>query len=134
VDETSDYGAFPLRDHLGLVLGGEEPGSGSATIEVGPEHLNPNGVVHGAVLFAMIDTAMGRAAMSVLPHGRFCASVEVQLRFIRPASAGVLHADVSVVKQGRSVLHLDGRVRDDDGRLVATAGGTFAVVDLPAQA
>jgi len=113
-------------------LGGDAPGEAWATVDVGPEHLNPNGVVHGAVLFAMVDTAMGRATMSVLDAGRFCASVEVQLRFIRPASAGVLRAEVIVVKRGTAIVHLEGRVHDDSGRLVATAAGTFAVIDLPA--
>jgi uncharacterized protein (TIGR00369 family) len=71
---------------------------------------------------------MGKATMSVLPEGRYCASVEVQLRFIRPASAGSLVAEVEVLKQGRAVVHLQGAVRDGDGRLVATAAGSFAVI------
>jgi uncharacterized protein (TIGR00369 family) len=131
VAEGEDYGRFPLRDHLGMEVGGDAPGEGWATVTVGGEHFNPNGVVHGAVLFAMVDTAMGRAAMSVLEAGRFCASVEVQLRFIRPASGGTLRASVEVVKKGRAIVHLEGRVHDDADRLVATAAGTFAVIEIP---
>jgi acyl-CoA thioesterase len=126
-DDTA-YGDFPLKRHLGLELDGDEPGRARARITVGDEHLNPNGVVHGAVLFAMVDTAMGRATMSVLPEGRFCASVDVQLRFIRPASAGVLVADVEVLKRGRAIVHLHGHVHDADDRLVATASATFTVI------
>jgi acyl-CoA thioesterase len=76
----------------------------------------------------MVDTAMGKATMSVLPEGRFCASVDVQLRFIRPASEGVLVADVEVLKRGRAVVHLQGSVHDGDDTLIATASGTFAVI------
>ena len=43
---------------------------------------------------------MGAATMSALSDGRFCTSVEVELRFIRPAAAGTLIADVSVVYMG----------------------------------
>lgn len=127
-----DYGDFPLKQHLGLELSSDQAGRARARILVDERHLNPNGVVHGAVLFAMVDTAMGHATMSVLPEGRFCASVDVQLRFVRPAHAdGALVADVEVLKQGRHVAHLEGRVVDADDRLIATASATFAVIDLP---
>ena len=126
-----EYGDFPLKQHLGLELGGDDPGQAAATISIADHHLNPNGVVHGAVLFAMLDTAMGRATMSVLEDGQYCASVDVQLRFIRPASGGELRADVEVLKKGRAVVHLAGRVHDADGRLIAVADGTFTVIDAP---
>lgn len=123
-----EYGEFALKRFLGMEVGEVEPGHARARIAVSDHHLNPNGVVHGAVLFAMVDTAMGSATMSVLPAGQFCASVDVQLRFVRPASEGVLVANVRVLKQGRGIVHLDGRVHDADERLIATASGTFAVI------
>jgi uncharacterized protein (TIGR00369 family) len=128
-DTPDRPGEFPLRRFLGMELTGDEPGVGSAHLVIGPEHLNPNGVVHGAVLFALVDTAMGKSTMSVIDEpGRYCASIEVSLRFIRPAVAGRVTATATVVKRGRSVVHLESRVVEDDGRLVATAAGTFAVL------
>ena len=122
-------GEFPLRRFLGMELSGDEPGVGLAHVVIGPEHLNPNGVVHGAVLFALVDTAMGKSTMSVIDEpNRYCASVEVSLRFIRPAVAGRVTATATVVKRGRSIVHLESRVVEDDGRLVATAAGTFAIL------
>ena len=47
----------------------------------------------------LVDTAMGKATMSVVDDGFHCASVELSLRFIRPASAGELIAEATVVKQ-----------------------------------
>ncbi|MBN2622360.1 MAG: PaaI family thioesterase [Acidimicrobiales bacterium] len=126
--EQPSYGDFELKRFLGMTIEGDEPGRARGRVTVGERHLNPNGVVHGAVLFALVDTAMGKAVMSVLPEGRFCASVDVQLRFVRPASDGEIVADVEVLKQGRTVVHLDARVHDGEGRLVATAAGTFAVI------
>jgi acyl-CoA thioesterase len=123
-----EYGEFALRRFLGMEIDEVAAGHARARVTVADEHLNPNGVVHGAVLFALVDTAMGKATMSVLPDGQFCASVDVQLRFIRPATHGVLVADVCVLKQGRTVVHLDARVHDADEQLIATAGGTFAVI------
>lgn len=127
----SGYGQFPLRDHLGLDVSITGPGTASASLTADDRHLNPNGVVFGAVLFSMVDTAMGAAAMSVVPEGSACASVEVHLRFLRPAMAGALSTDVVVDRAGRRIVHLSGRVHAADGGLVATATATFAVITMP---
>jgi uncharacterized protein (TIGR00369 family) len=128
-EPTSDYGDFPLKQFLEMELIGDEPGVGIATVDISAAHLNPNGVAHGAVLFALVDTAMGKSTMSVIDEpGRYCASIEVSLRFIRPAVAGALMATATVVKRGRNIVHLDARVVGDDDRLIATAAGTFAIL------
>ncbi|MEZ5239303.1 MAG: PaaI family thioesterase [Microthrixaceae bacterium] len=130
-DTPDDYGQFPLRSFLGMEMSeAGEPGRASACLEVGDQHLNPNGMVHGAVLFALLDTAMGSAAMSVLPEGQYATSVDLQLRFVRPASGGRLVAEVEVLKQGRNVMHLEGRVTDGGERLVSTAAGTFTTFSV----
>ena len=126
--ESENVVSFPLQEYLGMELSGTEQGSGTASLTLGPEHFNPNGVAHGAVLFALVDTAMGKATMSTVDEGFYCASVEVSLRFIRPASAGELIADASVVKRGKNLAHLEAKVHDGDSRLVATSSGTFAIL------
>jgi acyl-CoA thioesterase len=130
-EDGAGYGEFELKRYLGMELGdGASPGVAVARVELSERHHNPNGVVHGAVLFAMVDTAMGKATMAMLDERHYCASVEVQLRFIRPASTGTLEAEATVVKRGRHVVHLEARVVDGDQRLIATAAGTFAVFSL----
>ncbi len=123
-----DHGQFPLRRFLGMDIEDVEPGQAIARLEVTENLLNPNGVVHGGVLFTMVDTAMGGATMSVLEEGQSCASIEVQMRFLRPVGGGRLEADATVIRRGRKIIHLESRIRDGDGVLVATGAGTFAVV------
>lgn len=122
---------FPLQAHLGMNVASPSTGHGVAELEVTDALHNPNGVLHGAVLFAMVDTAMGAATMSVLDEGTPCASIEVHLRFLRPAPSGRLTADVEVLKAGRRIVQLEGRVHDDTGELIATATGSFAVISIP---
>lgn len=119
-----DGAGFPLQSLLGMVVDTIEPGRAVARVTVGGTHLNPNGVVHGGVLFTMIDTAMGMATMSLLGEGQ-CASIEIHIRFLRPTSSGHLEALASVVRHGRRVIHLESRVEDEAGNLVATGTGTF---------
>ena len=94
---------FPLRSFLDMEMTGDEPGVGVASVDLADQHLNPYGVVHGAVLFAMVDTAMGKATMSVVDDGRYCASVEVSLRFIRPVAEGRVTATATVLRRGRNL-------------------------------
>lgn len=129
-DLPTNYGDFALKNFLGMEVGDGAGGSATTSIEISTDHLNPNGVIHGGVLFTMVDTAMGKAAMSVLDDGQFCASVEVQLRFIRPASEGPLTATALVTKRGRTVIHLEARVTATDDRLIATSNGTFTVISF----
>jgi acyl-CoA thioesterase len=129
-DQPRPYGAFALGDLLGLELEPPQDGVCLARLEADERHQNPNGVVHGAVLFAMVDTAMGGATMSVLDEGRICASIDVHLRFLKPVFGGPLEARVEVVRAGRRVVHLEGRVRNGDGEVVAMATGSFAVLEL----
>lgn len=119
--------SFPLLELLGMELL-DGPRGPTARIDVDERHLNPNGVAHGAVLFAMVDTAMGKATMAVVDEGCHCASIEGQLRFLRPGGAGVHDAVATVVKPGRTIVHLAADITGPDGRLVATATGTFAVI------
>ena len=119
--------SFPLLRFLGMELL-DGPRGATARIDLDERHMNPNGVAHGAVLFAMVDTAMGKATMAVVDEGCYCASIEVQLRFLRPGGVGLHDAVATVVKPGRTIVHLSADITGPDGRLVATATGTFAVI------
>ncbi len=118
---------FPFAELLGFVVEHGEA-SGRATLTVGERHLNPNGVVHGAVPYAMIDTAMGAATMSVLDESQRCATIEIHTRYLAPCAEGVLTAQATVRRAGRRIVHLDATVTDQDGREIVVASGSFAVI------
>ena len=121
---------FPLGEFLGLIIHQGEPlsGRGEVALEVGENHLNPNGIAHGAVAFAMMDTAMGAAVMTIVPEGDLCATIELHTRFHRPARPGTLVAEASVLTPGRRVVQVEARTVDGEGRLVASATASFAVL------
>ena len=119
---------FPFKELLGLEV---EHGDGraSAWVDVSDRHMNPNAVAHGAVPFALMDTAMGAAVMSVVDEGKLCATIEIHTRFHRGARGGRLSAEATVLTKGSRVVHLEARTTDDSGRLVATATSSFAIID-----
>ena len=123
---------FALGEFLGMTVETIEPGVAVAVAEASTTHHNPHGFVHGGVLFTMVDTSMGAATMSTLGDGRRCSTIELQLRFLRPVVDGRIEVRTQVVKPGRRIVHLESRVTDQHGRLVATATGSFAVIDAEA--
>ena len=109
-----------------LRLGRRGSGSCSAALDVRPELLNPNGVVHGGALFSMADTVMGAALHTTLAPGEYCATVEIKIHFLQPVSKGKIRCSTRVVQRGRRLAVLESHL--SVGRLqVAQALGTFAI-------
>jgi len=130
VVDDPEYSEFPLRTFLDFTIDDGIGGEAVAALDVSDRHLNPNGVVHGGVVFTLVDTAMGRATMSVLEEGRICASIEVAVRYVRSITGGRLVATASVLQAGRRIVHLEGRVTvDGDDRPVAVVQASFAVLE-----
>ena len=104
-------------------------GIGRVTLELGPQHMNPHGIAHGGIAYAMMDTAMGGATMSVIENGNRCATIEVQVRYHHSARKGTLVATAWVTSKTRRVVHLGGETVDESGRLIASSTGSFAITD-----
>ena len=120
----------PFADLIGLTV--EQQGDGSSTLllPVDGRHLNPHGVVHGAVIYAMADTGMGAALYSVLDAGYACATIDISISYFRPVVDGQLLCQTVVENKGRTVAHLTARITQND-KLVAQASGTFAIISVP---
>ena len=70
---------------LGIEPVEADPGLVTFRLDLGEFHLNPFGIVHGGVLAALMDTAMGCAVHSLLPAAVGYVTGELNVRFLRPA-------------------------------------------------
>jgi acyl-CoA thioesterase len=118
--------SHPFGEHIGMRV--ETPGDGRSrsTLTVAPHHLNPHGVVHGAVLCALADTGMGAALYTVLAPGQSCATIELKISFLAPARGGELRCETELLRKGRAVAFLESRVYAGED-LAATASGSYAL-------
>jgi uncharacterized protein (TIGR00369 family) len=93
---------------------------------------NPIGVVHGGLVCTLLDSVAGCAVHSTLSAGVGYTSLEIKVSYLRPIrhDGGELTAIGRVTKSGRRAAFADGEVRDEDGRLVATASSTCLVFPL----
>jgi acyl-CoA thioesterase len=117
----------PFADLIGLSVTQQTAGSSRCVLTLAPEHLNPHGVVHGAVVFALADTGMGAALYPTLAPGESCATIEVKINYFRPAREGELACETTVVNRGRAVANLESRVYAA-GQLIASANGNYAIL------
>src|SRR5579862_7749523 len=87
---------------LGFVQRASAPGTATWEYEVKREHFNPNGVLHGGVVMALLDTAMGHAVAGlVAPDGAFNAAAQMNVQFLEPIRAGWVTARAEVRKCGK---------------------------------
>ena len=87
------------------------------------------GRAHGGVLFAMLDTALGRAVIEELPEGRGCATVELRISDFRPVQHGTIRAYGRCVQRTRSLAYAEGDVVNAEGKVLARASGTFFLTE-----
>ena len=127
---SSGASSGPLTDLLHIRR--REMGNGRATfeLEVAPETLNPNGVLAGPAVYAMVDYSMGAATSSALEAGQFCATIEIKISYMASVRSGIVRAETEVVRKGRQIVFLESKVLDEKDRLIATASGSFFVLDL----
>ncbi len=114
---------------LGYVLEvGHPDGSARCHLDVTEAHANRHGVLHGGIATTLLDNAMGAtSSMTVDPGGRTpFLTISMSTQFIAPAFSGNrVTATARVAGGGRSLLHLEARLVDEDDRLIATATGVF---------
>jgi uncharacterized protein (TIGR00369 family) len=97
--------------------------------QVDPAHFNPFERLHGGVVMALMDSAMGHAvAARIHEGGRFNAAAQMNVNFMAAVKSGVLRARATVVRLGKRMAVVEARAETDDGTLVAIATATHALL------
>jgi len=93
---------------------------------VGAEHLQAYGTAHGGSVAGLLDAAMGLAIIAQLEPGEGCATIEMKVNFTAPVVPGQVTAHGEVITLGRRVVVARADAVNPDGRIAATALGTFS--------
>lgn len=120
--------AAPFYATLGIAVDDVSPGRARLRLEVDGRHLNADGIVHGGVLPALADAAMGSAARTLHGERAQLLTAESNLRYLRAFEGGAaLVAEGRVVKAGRRLAFTEVDVSNAAGALVARGGATFVI-------
>lgn len=127
---------LPIAGLLGARPVKCDPGSGRMTVafEARPDFCNLMGSVQGGMLTAMLDLAMAFAALCALEDGHVVPSLEVKTTFIAPARTGKIIGEGTLIRRGRSIAFMEGRLFDPAANLLATASATGQIrLRMPAK-
>jgi uncharacterized protein (TIGR00369 family) len=93
-------------------------------------HLNPAGTVHGGLAATMLDSCMGLAIQSLLEKGVRSTTLELKISLLRPITpeTGLIKAEGVVLRCGRRVGTAEGRITDQQGRLLAHGTTTCLIL------
>lgn len=115
---------------IGFVIDLKDSSKGICIVrgKVRRAHLNINGIVHGGVYATALDTAMGGAVVSDLADGETTATTSLYVEFLRPARAGQeLVARGEILRRGRHIAFVEGKLDDGAGNQFAQAHGTWYI-------
>lgn len=92
-----------------------------AEIDVGPQHLQAHGLVHGGVHAGLIESAVSLGAtIAARPHRRQVVGLENHTSFLRATRSGTLRAIATPLHNGRTTQLWEASVHDAEGRVVAS--------------
>lgn len=96
---------------------------------VDPAHFNPYQTLHGGVVMALMDSAMGHAvATHIHAEGRINAAAQMSVNFLSAVTSGLLRARATVVRVGKRLAVVEARTESADGTLVAIATATHSLL------
>ena len=100
----------------------------TARLTIRPDLINPAGLLSGAAAYALIDYCMGSALWKQTTEDERIATISISINYVQSATEGDIVCTTTLDRRNRSVGVLRSEVRHEDGRLLATAVGSFAIV------
>jgi uncharacterized protein (TIGR00369 family) len=98
-------------------------------IDIGPQHHQPHGIVHGGVWSSMVETAASVGAAAWYGERGRVVGVANQTDFLRAVDAGPATATATPIHQGRLQQLWVVEIRDGGDRLLAR--GQVRLQNLP---
>ena len=117
--EAQPQGQWPSFREL---LGCRDEGACLAA-RVEQRHLNPDGVMHGGAMAALLDEGM-RAGLRAEGAGASRLG-SFSVRYLLPARPGSLRVTWQLQRRGRRIHFASASAADADGQLLATADATY---------
>ena len=124
-------GALPGFDGLvGTVIDELDPDRVVAHVDLGPQHHQPFGIVHGGVYCTLVEVVGSIAGSLNAPEGKVVVGVNNNTHFLASMSEGRVVATATPISRGRTqqLWNVD-VVRASDDRLVATGQLRLQAID-----
>ena len=125
---TRDYQKrIPFVSHLKILTETLGEGTARLSLPIEPHLTNSIGTLHGGVIMSLLDVALCTAARTLHPDSLGVITIDMSTSFIGGGSGARLLAEARVLKNGRSMIFVEGEAKNEDGSLVAKAIATVRV-------
>ena len=101
-----------------------------AEVEIGPQHHQAYGIVHGGVHSGLIETVTSvGAALAALPRGQSVVGLENHTSFLNAVRQGKLRATARPLMRGRRTQVWEATITDAESRAVASGQVRFLALE-----
>jgi len=119
----------PMAKTIPMAIISVAPGTVRFTATAGRQHLNPMNGVHGGFAATVLDSVTGCAVHTLLESGISYATVDLNVKMIRPVPCDrELTAIGNVIHLSGRLAISEGRLQDGDGKLLAHATATCMIL------
>ena len=110
-----------LPGHLGIVLTKRSSNEIVAHIEIGPEHMAPNGYLHAGTVVTLADSCSGYGCIENLPVGASgFTTIELKSNHLGTARDGTIICEAKAVHKGKTTQVWDAIVtHKESGKTIA---------------
>ena len=92
---------------------------------------NRYGAIHGGMTAAMLDDVISLASGLTIEWGQITPTLEMKVSYIAQAKPGArIIAEARTVRRGGTVMFLEADLKDESGKLIATASSTVMVAQM----
>ncbi len=96
-------------------------------LQIRPELINRGGLLSGVATYALIDYCMGSTLWAHTTEDERIATIGISVNYIQTATEGEVVCRSELDRRNRSVGILKSTVHAEDGRLLATAIGSYSI-------
>ncbi|MDA7692719.1 PaaI family thioesterase [Alphaproteobacteria bacterium] len=93
------------------------------------ECLNPFQTVQGGMIASALDEITSISVNILTKDKMLPSSTDIHVTFHRPAKAGLVKGKAKIIKLGRTVVSVEGKLFSSDNKLVASALHTAILTD-----
>ena len=127
MSDADERREMPGIDGLSRWLGLRWEAHDRIRLTIRDELINPAGLLAGPVAYAMIDYCMGSTLWRSREHDERIATIGISINYVQTAREGDAVCETTLDRRNDRIAVLSSRVTHDDGRLLATAIGSFAI-------